>query len=262
MYLTNFIYDEISLSSFGCIICELGSSSSQNSVSNGSNIEFTTVSMNGGRNQVLANAKYSEMITATFSICKNPCVSNYTPAFTVTEISQITSWLTRFGFHKLQIDAVGYEDIFFMGSFRSVSKVEFGGEVIGLTFEFTSDAPFAYKNERTDTLVFAQDGEQNLNVYTDDLGDFYPKVIITCGATGDLYINDLEIDNCTTGEVITLQYPTFYSSNGRHDIENDFNYEFIKLSKTIVTPYEVNTISASMPCTIIFKYNPIVKIGL
>ena len=261
MYLTDFTYDNISLSDFGCIVCEY-STGSQDTISNGSNIEFSTVSMDNGRHFALANAKYSEVLTATFTICKNPCVANYSPALTVAEISTITSWLTRLGFHKLTVDADGYENLFFMGSFHNVQRIEFGGDVIGLTFEFTSDAPFAYKNERTDTLVFAQDGEQNLNVYTDDLGDFYPKVIITCGATGDLYINDLEIDNCTTGEVITLQYPTFYSSNGRHDIENDFNYEFIKLSKTIVTPYEVNTISASMPCTIIFKYNPIVKIGL
>ena len=264
MYLTNFIYDNISLNSFGYIVCEFNTSS-QDTISNGSNIEFTTVPMNNGRHFALANSKYSEVITATFSICKDPCVANYSPALTVTEISEITSWLTRLGFHKLQVDADGYENLFFMGSFHNVSRVELGGEVIGLTFEFTSDAPFAYKNQRIDTLTFTQAGTQELYVYTDDLGEFYPTVKITCGAAGDITINDCTIKNCRAGEIINIDYPTISeepSRNAPHDLANDFNYNFIPLYKGVVGAYEINEITASAPCTIEFKYNPIVKVGL
>lgn len=268
MYITNFIYDGIPLNSFGCIVCELNTSS-QNTISNGSNIEFSTVSMNNGRYHALANAKYSEVLTATFTICKDPCVANYSSALTVSEISELMSWLTRLGFYELRVDADGYENLFFMGSFHNVQRVEFGGDVIGLTLEFTSNAPFAYQDAITEELVFTEPHSyQTINVVTDDLGEFYPiEIIINCSEDGDIELTDNEgytcaILNCTSGEIISLEYPIINNNRGNHDIANDFNYVFPKLYKFSVGIYEANSIYSNKPCSITIEYNPIRKVGL
>ena len=269
MYLTDFTYDGIKLSDFGFIVCTY-STASQDTISNGSNIEFSTVPINGGTHFALTNSKYSEVLTATFTICKNPCVVNYNPALSVSEISQITSWLNRRNYHELRVDADGYEDLFFVGSFHSVSRVEFGGDVIGLTFEFTANAPFAYEDEREDVLTYTHGGVQNLNVYTDDIGEFYPQVTIECGNAGRLMINGCIINNCQANEVITLNYPTISTSESSHDIQNDFNYKFIPLRKTTPNAYDVNQIELGdggravfvSECVMTFKYCPVRKIGL
>ena len=270
MYITDFEYDGINLSDFGFIVCTFNTAS-QDTISNGSNIEFSTVPMQGGKYFALANSKYSEALTATFTICKNPCVSNYNPILSVAEISQITSWLNRRDFHELRIDTPGYEHLFFYGSFRSVSRVEFGGDVIGLQFEFIANAPFAYEDEREDTLVFTQTGRQDLNVYTDDIGEFYPEeVTIECGNAGVLQIGNCRILGCEANEIITLNYPMISTSASSHDIQNDFNYNFISLYKNTSSEYDVNHIelggvratSLVSRCTITFRYCPIRKIGL
>ena len=269
MYIINFTYDGIALRSFGFIVCTFNTAT-QDTISNGSNIEFSTIPINGGTHFALANSKYSEALTATFTICKDPCVPNYNPVLSVAEISQITSWLNRRDFHELRVDTSGYENLFFVGSFRNVSRIEFGGDVIGLQFEFIANAPFAYENEREDTLTFTHGGIQDLNVYTDDLGEFYPEVTVECGNAGNLRINECVIKNCQVNEIITLNYPTISTSESNHDIQNDFNYKFISLHKTTPNEYEANRIQLGdggravlvSECVMTFRYCPIRKIGL
>jgi len=262
MYITDFTYDNISLSSLGYVVCGFNTSS-QEEISNGSNIEFTKVATDGGRYYALANSIYPECLTTTFSICKNYCASNYDPRMTVAEISRIASWLNRKDFHKLTVDADGYENIFFEGSFPTIQRVEFGGDVIGLTLQFVTNKPFANSTKKTTTLTFNAAGSQTLNVYSDELTDFYPeKVTITPTAAGNITVNGCTIKNCGAGEIITLEYPTISSSNTSHSLANDFNYNFIKLTKNTVGDYQANTITASAACTVKFEYYPVVKISL
>ena len=274
MYITDFTYDNISLNSLGYVVC-LFNRGGQEEISNGSNIDFKTVPNIDGSYSYLAHSAYSECITATFQICKDMCVANYDPAMTVTEISRLSSWLGRKQYHKLTVNAPGYEDIFFEGSFTKISRVEFNGIVIGLTLEFTSNRPYALRNKRSDTLTFTEGGDQDsqiLNVYTDVLGSFYPKITIVCGDNGDmaLAVGDPEevgdyyfaIGDCTAGETLTVDYPMVSSDDPNHNLTYHFTWFYPMLSKSTVGEYEPNTITVSMPCTVTFEYYPAVNISI
>lgn len=273
MYITDFEYDGVSLSEIGYMVCSFNSSSS-NEVSNGSNIEFNTVPMNYGTHYLLANSSYPECITATFQICKNPCVPNYNPAMSVFEISKISSWLNRRDFHELYVDAEGYEDIYFEGSFSNIQRVEFGGITIGLTMEFKTNSPFAHKRH-TEILEFENGREtKELAYYTDVMGDKYPTLVAISNLNPDAQENfdlriqnriffgeDTLINNCAAGEFIALEYPMIETSS--HYDGSSFNYKFIKLVRIdFADEYTINPIYCNQPCTMEIEYVEDIKISL
>ena len=277
MYITNFIYDNISLNDLGYVVCSFDKSSGGD-ISNGSNIEFTTVPVNYGTRHLLANSAYPECITATFQICKDPCVANYSPAMTVEEISRLASWLNRRDFHELRVNAPGYEHIFFVGSFKSISRYEFGGDTIGLTMEFVSNSPFALGDLVTETLEFHNASEQSpqqqtINFQTHVIGSRYPKVEVTCEAAGDLMLafdytgtgdlqDDMEVTvgDCSQNEVITFDYPMVTSSLRRDIMSGYFNLWYPRLCNRLSD--NANIIYAGSPCTVRIMYNPEYKISL
>ena len=275
MYITDFKYDNIWLSTLGYMVCSFNKSSSGD-VSNGSNIEFTTVPMNYGTRHILAATSYPECITATFQICKLPCGQDRVPAISVHDIAKLSEWLNRRDFHKLEVDNAEYEDIYFNGSFSSIQRVELGGDTIGLTLEFKTDSPFAHK-DKTATLEFENGDETlTLNYYTEVIGDAYPKSIaVTChleeGAeeTLEMYNVTTESDStlvegCSNGETIEFFYPQIHSSVSWHDnnLYDDFNFKYVKLSKSTIADYDENEIYCSIPCTMVFNYVCDIKISL
>jgi hypothetical protein len=97
-------------------------------------------------------------------------------------------------------------------------------------------------------------------------GHVYPYTEITILGDGDLNIhNDIEdrntyIANCVAGEVITMDYPIIKSSVSSHNIQNDFNWNFLRIANTFNNVK--NGLTISIPCKIKLKYSPIVKVGL
>ena len=274
MYITDFIYDDLRLSDVGYMVCSFNKSSSGD-VSNGSNIEFTTVPMNYGTRHVLAATSYPECITATFQICKLPCGQDRVPAMSVHDIAKISEWLNRRDFHRLEVDNPEYEDIYFNGSFSSIQRVELGGDTIGLTLEFKTDSPFAHK-DMTATLEF-ENGDETLflDYYTEVIGNAYPtSLAVTChlaeGVEEDLDIQNYETDektfvaNCVDGEIIEFFYPQIHSSIESHDnvLAKDFNFDFLRLSKSTIADCDENEIYCSIPCTMVFNYVCDIKISL
>ena len=72
MYLTDFVYDGVKLSSLGYLVGSAVTSNNQ-SASAGSKLELQTVTNHGTHLTGIVNATYSENITATFDIIKFTC---------------------------------------------------------------------------------------------------------------------------------------------------------------------------------------------
>lgn len=264
----DFEYDGILLSGFGFIVCEFSSSGGVDTISNGSNIKFTTVPILNGNKFLAAAAQYTECLSATFNICKSPCLSDDTQIepITVDEITRLSRWLCRKEYKKFKIFKEGYEQIYFEGSF-TINRVMLNDKVIGLELQFTSNRPFAQYEPIIKTLRFTTAGQSFIfRDLSDEIGYINVDATITCNASGDLTIhNSAEnrttvINHCINGEIITMKYPIISSSISTHKIQDDFNYTFFRIANS--WDNSVNKITASLPCTIKFSYSPIRKVGV
>lgn len=270
----DFEYDNLSLSSFGYMICDFDSKGKE-VVSNGSQITFVNATISNGTKNEPTGIKYDSFLETTFSICKNPCRES-NMVMTMDEVRILSKWLNRKENLKFKLLSDEYQRIYFEGSFN-IKMVKFNGEVYGLELTFKANRPYALLEERT-FLIKNKEGNTFHTVHdmSDVEGFIYPKMKITIDQDGDLIIlnnaeqNDEDkilnggrittIKNCVAGEVITMDYPIIQSSNTSHAIQNDFNWNFFRIANTFRN--NINGITISLPCTMEIKYSPIVKVGL
>lgn len=132
----------------------------------------------------------------------------------------------------------------------------------------TSSYYYVFVDEKTEFK-----NQHSINDTSYEEGYIYPEMEITIGNIDDKPINErsliidnsienrrTRIDNCTTGEVITMNYPVIQSSDSSHNIQNDFNWNFFRVANTYDNSR--NDLTISLPCSIKIKYSPIVKVGL
>lgn len=263
----DFEYNGKLLSDYGFVICTFGTKGLE-TISNGSKISFNTTPMFNGSKFVLTHSNYDECLEAQFSICKDSCktLSGDVEPITVDEESFIMRWLNRKSFKKFKLIQEGYEDIYFEGSFN-IDRCELDGKVYGFNLSLTTNRPFAvyepipyYFSLTTDNLNYS------LMDISDEMGHIYPKVKITCKTDGDLIIeNSMEnretrIKNCVEGEVINMEYPIITSSIPSHKIQNDFNFNFLRIANE--EDKVVNKFTFSIPCNVEITYSPIKKVGV
>lgn len=260
----DFEYDGIALSDMGCILCQFDSGGLQ-TLSNGSAITFDLVSTQNGAKQELTGASYSECLTATLQICKDP-YRDSDLSFTAEDIRDLMGWLNRKEFHKFRLLDDEYFDFYFEASFN-ISRIEVNGRVCGLELEMITNRPFALREPKLVTIHNAKaNGSAVIYSDSDVEGHLYPHMEITVAKGGDLEIqNDrddrvLHIAGCSNGEVITLDYPLIQTSLSSHKIENDFNWSFFRLVSSFKN--KKNTLTISLPCDIKISYTPIAKIGI
>ena len=263
----DFEYDGYLLSDFGFMICSFGDKGLE-TISNGSKISFNTTPIFNGSKSLLTQVNYDENIECNFAICKNPCVtaSGDVEPITATEESQIMRWLNRKRFLKFRVLQDGYEDIYFNGSFN-IDKYVLDGNVYGFELTFTSDRPYAtYDSVMYNFTISTENGNYVINDISDEIGYIYAKMKIKCLSSGNLIINnsiekrDTVIKNCTQNEIITLDYPIIESTLISHKLQNDFNFNFVRIANT----YEntLNKLTFSLPCEVQLSYNPIKKVGV
>lgn len=264
MRVYDFEYDGELLSSKGFIICKFDSSGTD-TVTNGSELSFNTVSTQRGAKHELTSVAYEDCLTATFQICKHPCYYSV-DEITIEEMRDIMRWLNRKEFHKFSFTSYEYVNIYFEASFN-VNRIEVGGRLCGFELEMFTNSPFAfYKPVRVDIKNLVSNGTKTIVSQSDEEGYIYPQMEITVNASGDLEIyNDIEdrtmfIKNCKQGEVIKLDYPVIETSLASHKIQNDFNWRFLRIAKTYRE--NANHLTISLPCTIKLTYTPRIKIGL
>lgn len=260
----DFEFDGRKLSEYGFIICNFGEKG-LDTVSNGSNISFNTISTLNGYKHELTSTTYEDCLEATIQICKNSCIEDVTE-ISSTEFRELTKWLNRKKFLKFKILSEEYIDLYYEASFN-ISRIEVNGKLYGLELEVVTNRPFALKEPRTIIIKnVEEDGEYSFHDTSYEEGYIYPYTEIVIDEDGDLSIyNAIEdrntfISNCTAGEIITLDYPVIQSSISSHNIQNDFNWNFFRIANSFNN--NRNDLTISIPCTIKLTYSPIVKVGL
>lgn len=260
----DFEYDGYKLSDFGLMVCKFDSDGIQ-TISNGAEITFNTVSTLNGAKYELTSTKYAVCLESTFQICKNLCGSNDFE-ISVDELRKLSRWLNRKGFYKFKILNDTHCDIYFEASFN-IKRVEVNGKLCGLELNLKTNRPFALQEPKKVTIKnLVANGKQSIKDYSDIEGYIYPETEIIINESGDLNIyNAMEdrntfIANCVAGEVIKMNYPIIESSISTHKIQDDFNWNFFRIANTYGD--SMNHLTISLPCTIKIEYSPTVKIGL
>ena len=268
----DFSYNGEKLSDYGCIVVSINTLFS-NSVPLGSNITFDTIRNRASYQNKIINAKYDDVITATFDVCKNPCsFHNNEMAFSSGEISYFMRWLNQKVYYKFKpiYENGNYSDIYFYGTFTTISAIVIGGNIIGFTLTFTANSPFGYVDDKEFTAYITE--SKNTFIFYDDsdeIGSLYPYYFkIDCLSDGRLEIqNDRDskstvIQNCKNGESIIMncENKIITSSKAHTTLYNDFNYNYPRIINSFDNRKNVFTVSK--PCNITIKYAPTRKAGI
>lgn len=261
----DFEYDNKNLSDFNMVICQFGGSKGLDTINNGSEMTFNTVSVLNGKRHELVSSIYEGCLETTIQVCKHTCSTDIQEISSV-EFRELVKWLNRHKFLKFKILDEDHIDIYYEAAIN-ISRIEIDGKLYGLELNILTNRPFALKEPKTIIVKnISQNGKHSINDTSYEEGYIYPYTEIIVAEDGDLDIyNALEdrstyIANCVTGEVITMDYPIIQSSLSSHNIQNDFNWNFFRIANTYDNSR--NDLTISLPCTIKLKYSPIVKVGL
>jgi len=261
----DFIYGERTLSSFGFTICQFDGSKGFDTISNGAEITFNTISSLNGQKYELTSTQYEDCLEATIQICKYHCNSDV-EEISSDEFRELTKWLNRRKFLKFKLLDEDHIDIFYEAAFN-ISRIEIDSRLYGLELNMVTNHPFALKESKTIVIKNTiQNGKHSINDESYEEGHIYPYTEITINESGNLNIHnaiedrDTYIANCVAGEVIIMDYPIIQSSVSSHSIQNDFNWNFFRVANTYENSR--NDLTVSIPCTIKVKYSPIVKVAL
>lgn len=270
MNAVDFLYDGIYLSDFGYIICSFDSSNSPETISMGSEITFTQTPVSNGKYYMTTSARYENCIETEFCICKDPDKAVVYDDYFITDDEQnyLMRWLNRRNMCNFSLVENGKIDIVYEGSFN-LSKVELNGKVIGMSLHFLSNRPFGIAGEIThEFTIDSNNSSYQIKDTSDEIGYGYPKLVITLAESGDLTITNsfdnrtTTINNCVSGEIITIENMIISSSNSSHQttIMDDFNFVFPKLWNSFTN--RVNTYTFNLACQVELSYKPIRKVGL
>lgn len=291
MYVTDFEYDEQLLSDHGLIICHFDGNDGLNTVSSGADITFNQFSPSGSNRFMIGSSTYDSAYTATFQICRNPCLVSSQDEMTISteEISAIQRWLCRKKYCKFKIIQNDYEDLYWNVVF-STKQIELEGEVIGFELTLLSDAPYGYLEDVSVEYNCFADTPFYFYDISDEEGHIKPNLTITFLEDGkDEFINgeltkskvfklqhceeDLldhkitEIQNCSSGEKIIIdgKNQIISTSFSEHKLCNDFNYTFPRLYSIYngwIDNGTKNMFVTNIDCKIKLSYSPIRKFGL
>lgn len=268
MYTVDFKYDGKCLSEYGYIICDFDASNGVDNVDVGSKITFNTVSTSTGNLYRLICTKYDSCIQATFDICKNPDVYDYSDMeFSDAEYRELMRWLNRKEFLEFCfIDNDHERDSCYYDASFNLEEIKINEKLYGVRLTMETNRPFGYGEDKYEILEITDTSQiYKLTDASDEIGYIYPDMTITCNADGDLNIKNITEDvymvikNCRVGEVIRIYgdemiIETSYSS---HAIYNDFNFEFFRIANTFGN--RINEITVSIPCKLEIRYSPIIK---
>ena len=192
--------------------------------------------------------------------------------FTDGEISHFMRWLNQKRYCKFKpiYKDEKYSDLYFYGTFSSISSIVIDGNVIGFTLTFISNSPFGYVDDKEFTISL-QTADEQFAFYddSDEIGCLYPYFFqVECLAGGKLTIsNDRDrkntvIDNCIQNEVITMDCGNkiIQSSRAHATLYNDFNYNYPRIINDLEN--RCNKFTVSIPCNITIRYAPIRKAGI
>ncbi len=264
MVFEDFEYDGKRLSDFGFMICSFEDGGMETR-SSGGDLEFTTVKQDNGKHWLLTQSGYNSTLTATLYICPSLCETGGIIKVTEEQNRAIMRWLNRPTFCKFKPLRWKY-DTFFYGTFM-VKAQTWCGQLVGYELEVITDRPFGLGETQEYSFSVGANETYTINDTSDEVGFIYPEMTVKTTAAGTLRItNSIEpdrrtvINNCEAGELFTFKHPIVTTSSGAHKVQEDYNYNFPRISNT----YEnsVNTLTFSLPSEVTISYNPIRKVGI
>lgn len=260
----NFEYDGEFLNDKGFIICRTDSPGDFETINSDSQMTFNTTSLKNGKSMDLISAAYEDRIEISFCICKYSCNNPDPSPITLEESRAIKRWLNRPAFHKFKLIQPDWSNIYMEGSFN-VQNIETMGKVYVLELTFVSNRPFALHEPITyNFTTTAQNNEFSFYDISDEIGYIYPDMKIKCLQAGNLeIINSAEdrrtiIKNCSVGEIITFSPELIMETTKTdHLIQNDFNYQFFRISNSYRN--RKNLLIFSLPVEVEITYSPYIK---
>lgn len=268
MVLQDFIFGDKKLSDYNGMIGYMETSPSS-TVNMGSELTYDYYNNNSTWKNKILVAKYETPIEFTIDIFKSDCGGDK-QYFSESEISSIMRWLNQKEWNKFfpVYDDDTFPNIYYEGSFPTITAIWQNGRVIGFTLVFQCSSPFGYIDNSYSLYV---QPEIPITLYnqSDEIGFATPIFEIEILADGDLEItnslepNKMVINNCSLGEIITLdsEHLVITTSDDDHSkIYNDFNYNYIKLWSLEKT--NKNVLTFSLPCNVKINYQIIKKVGV
>ena len=258
---TDFLFDNEYLSDYGMMICSFDSS---DAVWSGGDVSFTTIKLPGSDKLTYYTHTYEQPLSCTFSICKNPAELHDETELVITqeEYSLLSRFLKRTdGYHWLQFDADGFEDIFFNCQIN-LQPHKIHEKLVGFDVTVNTDSPYAYSRLERKTFLLTPTEDYTLVNYSDTIGNIYPKVTIKILEDGSLKLNSgltdnlhkTIINNCKKGDIITLDGEYDYFDGIANP--NDFiGFTFPVLANSY---YDRNTVFSledkSVSCELTIEY--------
>lgn len=277
MYLTDFVFDGVKLSSLGYLVGSAVTSNNE-SASAGSKLDLQTVMNRSNHINQIITAQYNEPITATFDIIKFTCNSDENGFVEDAEISYIMRWLNRTSNYKFKpiYDDSTFPSLYYNGTFTEINTIQIGGNVVGFTITFTSNTPYGYADydEQEFNLIIPNNADSVSQIYydeSDEYGIHYPELfVVELNNPGDFQlINELSnkttiVENCLSGEILTFDCIHRIISSSKASLHptlfKDFNYVFPSLYNTFES--RENIITVNISCNISLIYKPIRKVGI
>lgn len=262
----DFIFDGRLASDFNLMLCSIDKGTGVDSSNVISNSTFTTFTPVNSDRQYFTGSTYDYVLTKTIQVCKtDDSNSGY---FSLTDIETLQRWLCRDdGYHSFAFVNDETESIIYNAKV-SMNAIEYCDRIIALELTITTDSPYGYVS-RTHTYELAADETVVIIDYSSKTGSTPLNISMTCLSDGDYSLTcDLdsvhtisEIKNCTIGECINISELCVISSSiASHDIANDFNYVFPRLSNTLLN--NKNELTVNLPCKLTITYQIKRKAGI
>lgn len=264
----DFFFDDRYLSDMGYIVCTLDGQETIKKTSV-SKIEYSTVKTPNRSVWNRASSADVEPLTTTIQILKLSCEDETVQELTSTEIGEMTRWLCRADkYCEFSFVQDGYEDIFYNVKI-DLDKIDIYGITSGFELTITSDKPYGYTKENINSIAVTPTSPYIIYDTSDVIGYTYPDTLtIVCNEAGDLTLTNsidsrvTQIKGCVNNEVITINGKTLQISSSvlTHDIANDFNYIFPRISNKKDT--RENIISTNKNCSLTISWSVNRKVGL
>ena len=205
---TTFLYDGISSSEYGVIVSGSGA---PDSYEIGLDRSIISGDLNRFRTQVNhIGAKYSNVLTFSFSIVKDPCqFHNDDMYFTRQEIRRLNAWLTSQEYPKVLYFPDDEEDIYFFAIINSVDSDVANTKVYMLTYEVTCNAPWGFSVLKEESSIIDEENQSlNRNIVINNTSDdtynyIYPIIVIEPHSDGIVKIKN-NSDKSSNGNSISI----------------------------------------------------------
>lgn len=271
MNATDFTYNGQTLSSFNMMPVSFNGHE-DDMISIGSETEYADARPYDSYLWHYYGGQYSAPLTITLQIGIDPArLSNpYTDAQEISYAQEraLNKWLSpRQGFKELMIpfiDGVSStpNNLYFFAHVTRTEKIRFGGKCLGFEVEFTTNAPYAFTEEKSWTPTVWKISEKipsiasysdTLTINSDSSDWIYPRIVVECksdltpsisSVVGALRIRNYESDyhsstdylmhsqcrfeHVYNNEIITINknYEGLTTSNSAHNILSDYNYDY------------------------------------